>query len=332
VPLRTRTQETQTLSVAFGCAVGVVVAVYFFLSMGAQNLAFDAVGISAAGAMFVGVTRNRAEPRFGWILLAAGTLLMAVGDVVYGTSQPVPSIADVLYVSAYVALSLGLVGIVRSEIPNRKPNSRLDAVLMAAGVGIVGILMLLVPASDPGTVGLAAKAVSLGYPVIDIALMIGLIRLARRKTEQGPAFVLLIAGLVLRLAADAGYAGLNFGTAYTVGNGLDALWLFSYACFGAALLHPAVGRVHVDTSSMWTELPGTAPAFDPVVHKRSGSVIQWQAIRFRTILATAGIILLGFAGVTMLLALAWHTPEIMLVSGAYGGSGLLIFVASAIAS
>jgi hypothetical protein len=336
VALRARTHGTRTLSVAFVCAVGVVVIVYFFLSIAAQDLAFDAVGVAAAGAMFFGATRNRAEPRFAWILLAAGTLLMAVGDVIYGTSQPVPSVADVLYVSAYVALTLGVLGIVRSVIPNRKPASRLDSVIVAAGVGIVGIMMLLVPASDPSAAGLAAKAVSLGYPAIDIALMAGLIRLARRKTEQGPTFLLLIAGLVVRLAADLGYAGMNFGTGYVVGSGLDSLWLFSYACFGAALLHPAVGRVEVDTASMRTVHPDLAVALpgarEPAGSKRTASVIQWQALRFRTIMATAGSILLGFAAVTIILAVAWHAPEITLVAGAYGGSGMLILIASAVTS
>lgn len=298
-----------------------------------QSAAFDAVGIAAAGAMFVGMSRNRAEPRFGWLLLTVGTLLMALGDVVFGTTQPVPSVADMLYVSAYVALMLGVVGIVRSVIPSRKASSPLDAAIMVGGIGIVGILVLVIPASDPGAVGLSAKVVSLTYPILDIALLIGLFRLGRLHTEQRPTFLLLIAGLALRLGADMGYAVLHFGTTYSVGNGLDALWLLSYACFGAALLHPAVGRVTVDTTSMWTD-PGSAPttAVGYPSPKRSGSIIQWQAVGFRRILGMAGTILMILSGLTLVLAVMWRAPEIMLVSGAYGGSGLMIVVASAVAS
>jgi hypothetical protein len=331
VALQVRTHDTRTLSVTFACAVATVVAIYFFLAIGVQTLVFDAVGIAAAVAMFVGIARYRAEPRFGWILLSAGTLLMALGDVVFGTTQPVPSVADMLYVSAYVALMLGVVGIVRSKIPSRKATSPLDAVIMVAGVAILGILMLVIPASDPGAAGLAAKAVSLAYPALDVALLIGLVRLARLKGDQDPVFLLLSAGLLLRLAADAGYAVMNFGTTYSVGNGLDALWLLSYACFGAALLHPAVGRVKVDTSTMWTA-PEVATARAPSAPRHSGSVIQWQALRFRTILATAGTMLMILSGLTLVLAVTWSTPEILLVSGAYGGSGLLIVVASAVTS
>jgi hypothetical protein len=330
--VRARTYVVPTLSLVFAGTVAAVVALYFFLPIGVQTVLFDAVALGAAAAMFVGMRRHAAEPRFGWILIVAGTLLMALGDVVFGTTQPVPSVADMLYVSAYVALMLGVVGLVRSLIPNREPSSRLDAVIMAAGVAIVGILMLIIPASDPGQSGLAAKAVSLGYPIIDIALLIGIIRLAKRATDQRPAFALLIAGLALRLAADAGYAALSFGSAYSVGNGLDALWLLSYACFGAALLHPAVGRIEVDTTSMWTAPDVSAPSVEPTGSRRSGSVIQWQVLRFRAILATAGAILMALSGVTLIVAMAWAAPEIMLVAGAYGGSGLLIVVASSVAS
>jgi hypothetical protein len=55
-------------------------------------------------------------------------------------------------------------------------------------------------------------------------------------------------------------------------------------------------------------------------------------LRFRAILATAGAILMALSGVTLIVAMAWAAPEIMLVAGAYGGSGLLIVVASSVAS
>jgi hypothetical protein len=318
---------------AFLAVVGAVVGVYFFQRTGVQNMLYDTVGVAAASAMFVGIRRNQALPRFAWGLLAAGTLLMAIGDIIFGTSQPVPSVADMLYVSAYVALTLGLVGLVRSEIPNRKESSLLlDAIIVAAGVGIVGILLLLIPAAHPDGAGFAAKAVSLGYPAVDVTLLIILLRLARRNTAQRAVFALLIAGLFLRLVADSGYAMLNFGTTYVLGNVTDAFWLFSYACFGAALLHPAVGQVKIDPSSVWAPREDFAEDKEPEIYARSASIIQSQALRFRAILSTAGGILLALAGGTLLLGISWHAPEVMLVSGAYGGSGVLIVVASAVST
>lgn len=329
---RTGQGEPTTWSKAFLLVVAVVVGAYFFQGSGVQIVLYDIVGVAAAAAMFVGIVRNQAHPRFAWGLLAAGTLLMAIGDIIFGTSQPVPSVADMLYVSAYVALTLGLVGLIRSEIPNRQEASLLDAIVVAAGVGIVGILFLIIPAAHPDGGGIAAKAVSLGYPAIDVALLIGLYRLVRQGTAQRTAFLLLGAGLVLRLVADAGYAMQNFGSTYAVGSANDAFWLFSYACFGAALLHPAVGKVKIDAASIWEPRNDFVEDRAPEVYPRAAALIQSQALRFRAILGWAGGILLALAGGTLLLGVSWDAPEVMLVSGAYGGSGVLILIASAVSS
>jgi hypothetical protein len=142
----------------------------------------------------------------------------------------------------------------------------------------------------------------------------------------------------MRLTADAGYAVLHFGTAYEEGNIADAFWLLSYGCFGAALLHPSVGWSKLDPTSGWTPVPISAPQQVSVVVEgeedetpRVAALVQPDSLRFGSILRWAGWILLALAGATLLLALSWQAPEIMLVSGAYGGSGLLILIASAMA-
>jgi hypothetical protein len=331
IAIRTGQREQTAWSKAFLLLVAVVVGAYFFQGSGVQNVLYDVVGVSAAAAMFIGIGRNRAHPRFAWGLLAVGTLLMAIGDIIFGTTQPVPSVADMLYVSAYVALVLGLVGLVRSEVPNRRESPLiLNAIVIAAGVGIVGILLLIIPAAHPDGGGIAAKVVSLGYPAIDVVLLISLYRLVRGDTAQRTAFLLLGAGLALRLIADSGYALLNYGSTYVLGNATDAFWLLSYACFGAALLHPAVGMVVSDPSSIWVPSTDFAEDRAPEVYPRAAALIQSQALRFRAILGWAGGILLALAGGTLLLGVSWHAPEVMLVSGAYGGSGMLIVVASAV--
>jgi hypothetical protein len=316
-----------SLVVVAGC-----VAVYFPLSPNTQNVVFNTVAVVAAGAMFVGLVRNRAVPRFAWMLLSAGTLLMAVGDIVFGTSQPVPSVADMLYVSAYVALTIGVVGLVRGPSPTRRTSSRLDAVVVAAGVAILGMLMLVVPAAHPDGAGFAAKLVSLGYPAIDLVLLLLLFKPTHRDTTRRIVFFLFAGGLLLRLIADTGYALADFGTSYVEGDPADAFWLISYALFAAALLHPSVGRGTIDAPSLWTPRPDFGSSPEPEVYASAASIIQSQAIRFRRILALAGGILMVLAAATLVCAVSWHAPEISLVSGAYGGSGVLIMIASAVAS
>lgn len=325
-------QLPKALSIVFVGVIGALVPLYFFLPTGTQSAVSDGVAVAAAGAMFFGAVRNRAQPRFAWILLACGISLMAAGDIVFGTSKPVPSVADMLYVSAYVALTLGVVGLMRSEIPTRRDSSRLDAIVVAAGVAIMGMLLLIVPAAHPDGVGMAAQIVSLGYPVIDVILLVALFKLARRDTVRRTIFALLAAGLLLQVLADAGYALSQYGTTYVAGDPADAFWLLSYALFAAALLHPAVADARTEPSSIWTPRSDFPADREPEVYAQAATLIQSQALRFRRILAVAGGILMVLAAGTLMVAVSWHAPEISLVSGAYGGSGVLILVASAITS
>ena len=85
-----------------------------------------------------------------------------------------------------------------------------------------------------------------------------------------------------------------------------------------------------DPSSIWVPSTDFAEDSAPEVYPRAAALIQSQALRFRAILAWAGGILLALAGGTLLLGVSWHAPEVMLVSGAYGGSGMLIVVAIAV--
>ena len=188
---QSRHQLSKSWSVGFVAAVSALVAAYFSLPGDKKNTVFNVIAVAAAAAMFFGIAKNRAKPRFAWMLLASGTLLMAVGDIVFGSStQPVPSVADMLYVSAYVALTLGFVGLIRSEFPSHRASSRLDAIVLAAGVAIVGILLLIVPAAHPDGVGIAAQAVSLGYPALDLILLLVLFKPAHRGVARRTTFFL----------------------------------------------------------------------------------------------------------------------------------------------
>ena len=283
--------------------------------------------------MFVGLIRAEpAEPRFAWMLLAADTMLMAIGDIVFGTSQPVPSVADMLYVSAYVALTLGFVGLIRSEFPSRRGSSRLDAIVVVAGVAILGMLMLIVPAAHPDGAGLAAQAVSLGYPAIDLILLLILFKPAHRPGARRIVFLLLAAGLLVRLVGDAGLRA--FGLRHDLRGGRRRRRvLAAVVCALRGGIAPPVDRAGEDGYAVHLDpRPDFAPDEEPDVPARTGSTIQAQAMKFRRVLALAGGILMALAAVTLLLAVSWHAPEISLVSGAYGGSGVLIVVASAVAT
>lgn len=83
-----------------------------------------------------------------WFLLGLGVLSLAVGNVVFGESQPVPSLADMFYISGYPLLAMGLVGLP----PSRKNQGTEPHWVLAAGitaiVGLVAWAFLILPSGD----------------------------------------------------------------------------------------------------------------------------------------------------------------------------------------
>jgi hypothetical protein len=321
-----RNRAISVASGSFLVAVCAATLAYGFLSANGQSVLDDAIAVAAAGAMFAGILWSRPEPRFAWMLLALSGLLFAAGDIVYGTSQPVPSAADMLYMSAYPLLGLGLVGLARSTAPRRHDHVAIDAVIIAAGVGMVAIVFIMVPAAHPSGVGLAAKAVSLGYPLMDLALLGVLVRPLRSSRAPRLPFALIGAALLLRLAGDIGYAVLDFGTNYSVGSSADAAWLLSYACFGAAFLHPALAEGVLAPAS-WDATP-SAIGPEPETVPSPAAIARTQAVRFRVVLSWSSLMLLGLAGFALYMAMSWRASDVALLGGAYGTTGSLTLIAS----
>jgi hypothetical protein len=302
---------------------------YFFLATGAQSILYDGVALTAASVMFVAVAASRPQPISAYMLLSFGVLLLAIGDIVYGISQPVPSPADMLYVSAYPLIGLGLAGMIKTQ-PSKERSPLTDALIVVVGIGLSAMALLLFPSGDPTGLGFLTRAVAVGYPLMDLVLITILVRAACSDSERRISFLLIGSALVLLLVADVGYALQDFGTGYVLGGALDVAWLFAYACFGAALLDPSI--VHRDE---FRRSAGRVPKAS-LPKQREGQ--SWTAValshglRFRMMLMLSGRLLLGLMVVALVCAVSWRSPSLVLLAGAYGGTGILIMVAGSVRS
>ena len=76
---------------------------------------FFLVGLATVIAIVVGVRRNRPEHPWVWYLVAAGQAAFCIGDgfwivmPILGRSIPYPSIADPIYLIAYLLFGAGLI-------------------------------------------------------------------------------------------------------------------------------------------------------------------------------------------------------------------------------
>lgn len=309
-------------------AVGLFTFVYFFLPTEAQSGLYNLLGLSAAAAMLIGARWHRLEPQIAWLLLGLGVLALAVGNVVFGESQPVPSLADMFYISGYPLLAMGLAGVAPWRRQGAEPHWVVAAGVTAI-VGLVSWAFLILPSGDVSGVTLATQLVALGYPVMDLVLIGLLVRAAAPDGFDEVAFRLLGIGLLLMLIADGVYAVQNFGTDYELGSAVDAAWLLSYAFFGAALLQPRTAR-----RREWSSPLTPGPQVTGVTRSTPTLTVRVapQALRLGMIATWTGRMLLGLGTFSLFVGLGMRAPNMVFLAGAYGTTGLLMVIASALRS
>jgi diguanylate cyclase (GGDEF)-like protein len=140
--------------------------VYIALVLGAASL----LGLRA----FTGEER-----RAPWLALAASAALWAAGELVYEVFYsdapelaPYPSVADALWLGAYVAAGTGIVLVLRARLRRAfHPTMWLDAAIGAATIAALTATLAFDPVlADTGGATLEA-ATDLAYPLADLALL-----------------------------------------------------------------------------------------------------------------------------------------------------------------
>lgn len=222
------------------------IGVYFLLPWNSpgQSFVYDAIAVSSAAAIVVGIRIFRPKFAVVWYLLAAGQLAFAVGDVIFNLyawvwhkDPPIPSVADVFYLAGYPFLAAGLFLLVFRLRSQERRVGLLDALLLTVAFGIcqwVFVMRPLIDSSDQWT----NKAVALSYPAMDVLLLAALVFLALTPARRLPAYWLLTGSVVLLIFADELYAlapDSYAGTSY-----LDTCWLLSYVLWGVAALTPSM--------------------------------------------------------------------------------------------
>ena len=210
------------------------------------------IGLCATAAILVGVRANDPKARAAWLFFAAGIGLNALGVLAENLLTPVdgdppfPSIADLLWLSLYPALVIGLALVIRSRNPVRDWAALVDTTTVTTGLGLLAWIFLIHPSANDATLGLLGQAVSIAYPVGDVIVLAMMVRLLLGGGARTASFGLMTGSLLLFLAGDATWAVINYlevDVSEMVGNMLATIFLAAYAMFGAAALHPSMHTV-----------------------------------------------------------------------------------------
>lgn len=277
----------------------------------ASDTLYGVVGLAAAVAILVGVRLHRPVPRLPWLLMASAQLFWVAGDLYYSWHDDIagldtyPTIGDVLYLLAYPLFAGSLLVLVMHRLRRGDVGGLLDSATITAGLALLSWVLLARPALAQVDSSWTAVAVTVLYPLGDIILVGGLIRLLGSPGNRTASLRLLLVAVGLLVTADVVYAAMNLhsdsGTDW-----INALWLSSYVAWGAAALHPSMTRVAAPSTEValgfsWARLTAfsvatlTAPAVlavESLAHVRLdvwavvvGSVVMFSLVVIRMYVA-----------------------------------------------
>src|SRR5215204_4096249 len=263
------------------------------------------------------VTRGR---RWAPVLLGLGILSWVLGQTIFTYYEwalrqppPLPSIADVGYLSVYPFLLLGILLLPARPIPvASRTRIALDGLMIMTAAVTFSWYFILGPVMKQGTETTLAKAVATAYPLAGIVLIACLIILASRPGEHTlrPAVRLLALGLTLVVIADSNFAYWSLHDAYATGTLPDVGWSLGYM-----LVALGAFAAQLAPSQEATMTPGengdTASTASPLAEQRI-----WTSLLPYVLVPAVGV----------LVVYAWRTSggSSSLATGVYIGGAVLI--------
>ena len=215
---------------------------------------FNLLGLSAVLAIVIGARVHRPRRAVAWHWLAAGQALFVAGDVLaynyealFGRPLPFPSAAEPFYLAVYPALVCGLFVLVRARGGRGDRAGLIDALIVSAGVATVSWVTLMAPYAHDASQPVAARVISIAYPLGDLLVLNMLVRLAIDRERRTPSHQLLLCAIGALLVTDSVYTWRLVHGGYDPGQWLDLGWVALYALLGASALHPSMRQLSEPT-------------------------------------------------------------------------------------
>ena len=259
--------------------------------------------------------------RWAPVLLGLGIMSWVLGQAIFTYYEwvldqppPLPSIADVGYLSVYPFLLLGILLLPARPVPvASRTRIALDGLMTMTAAVTFSWYFVLGPVMQQGTQTMLAKAVATAYPLADIVLIACLVILALRPDEHTlrPAIRLLALGLVLVVVADSNFAYLSLHDAYATGMLLDVGWSLGYMLVALGAFAARLAPTGEAATTTPDEPGDTSRSASPLAEQR-----VWPSLLPYVLVPAVGI----------LVVYAWRTSagSGSLALGVYLGGAVLI--------
>ncbi|MDI1288427.1 MAG: GGDEF domain-containing protein [bacterium] len=220
-------------------------------------IVYHAVSIGAIVMLLLGILRMPRSARTAWWAMLAFVVLSAAGDVIYDIevyfhdSPPYPSAADIFYLLAYAFAFVALVILIRKVHRGRDLEAWIDTLILTIATASVVAVFIIEPGASSRTTTGAATVIAVVYPLLDVAMLSGLIRLLTSRVRINTAIALLSTAFAVTFIADLAFNYIAAtGLDGSAPRGLDALFLVAFVIGAAAANAPGAATIadHADTS------------------------------------------------------------------------------------
>jgi diguanylate cyclase (GGDEF)-like protein len=243
-PARVRIAIAACLAVVVGLAAILLLDRDGAATRASDDLVMLALSTYAAVCAVVAARRADGSLRRAWRTMAGAIAVWTIGDLVWllcdlvlHLNPPVPSPADVFYLTFAVLAAAAMAQLPTTSTRPSRLRLILDAATVALCLFLLAWVLALNAVYDDYRADKIALSVALLYPVLDlVALTVAIVVLVRVDARQRMVVGLLTLGIAMTAVADTAFAYLVASGRYDTGALLDVLWAASLAAFAIAAL------------------------------------------------------------------------------------------------
>jgi len=248
-----RDNETTRRLYQARCAVGALTALVLFwvlltyatghVNRTISDLGESTVAVLAAVNCALAARAASGRLRIAWAGLAGATLSWGIGQAVWSwyelvahTPTPFPGLSDVGFLGFPLGAVIALAVFPSNISGAHRRRMTLDGLMVACALGLVSWATTLGAVVHAGSDSPLALAVSVAYPLSDIALLVVCVLVLSRSRAHRVPLALIAAGLALMAVGDSGFAYLVATGSYATGSLVDLGWFFAFGMLAFASL------------------------------------------------------------------------------------------------
>jgi len=212
----------------------------------------------ACAVFLIRLLRMPGRPPVVWASLWLSVLLLTLGDTVSAAqsflvgSPAFPGPADLLFLASYVPQIVAVAVLVRRRNPRRDLGEFLDAAIIAVPVFALTAVYVITPLAFGQQEFDGSAMVAVTYPVLDLVVLAGLLRIAVGGGHGNRSLFLLTTSVGVALLADLVYQGLQAASSMDQD---DPSWLLALYT-GAILLMTAAA---LSSEAPFVDRPAPVP-------------------------------------------------------------------------